>query len=325
MSPAASKGPQGPGPYWWLLAAYPRGYRTEHGREILATLAETTGPGSRIPPLREIAGLVRGGLATRPRYTAQGPVPWWADGIHLGVFLLALLDFVPSATYVLNTTTDVHHRYALYALLPLMVAVALMRGWVWVALPPAAVMVFEASRDLVGVHDLFQAIPDYRFPSTYTGATILQYWLILAGLITLAARHPRNLRHRSWCWWLPMLLGIPVLLGMLRIEVYAQTPNRPTPFPSYWLIEQPAYRVGLLLAVVGLLLVALWATVVSGDFRWTLATTIVMITGELSTLRNLPKTLHDHNASPLVYYGATAILLTATVLRARRVSSDPSP
>jgi hypothetical protein len=52
VSPAASKGPQGPGPYRWLLAAYPRGYRTEHGTEILATLAETTGPGRRIPPRR---------------------------------------------------------------------------------------------------------------------------------------------------------------------------------------------------------------------------------------------------------------------------------
>jgi hypothetical protein len=65
-------------------SSYPRGYRREHGPEILATLAKTSRPG-RIPPVREIVGLLRGGLATRPRHAAQGPVPWWADGVHLGI------------------------------------------------------------------------------------------------------------------------------------------------------------------------------------------------------------------------------------------------
>jgi hypothetical protein len=304
----------------WLLAAYPRDYREQYGPEILATLAQSTRPG-RIPPMREIIGLVRGGMATRPRHTAEGPVPWWADGIHLGIFVLALTAFAPGAANLYDAVAgEAQHPGFLFSpwwypwsdLLPLLIALALMRGRAWIALPPAVAMAFGQIRFLVasparhqGI-DLFPAIPLFDQPAS-TPRQALPSLLILAGLMVLVARRRPMLRHRSWCWWLPVLIA-----GCAQ-EIWTEPPHYlawPGP-QAQWAIL-PAY-----LTVV-LLVLALWATAISGDLRWTLAFGITVTAQELATVNGLPATLREHDTTTILYSGGAALLMAVMVLTTRR-------
>lgn len=304
----------------WLLVAYPRSYRRQHGPEILATLALTTRPG-RIPPVREIVGLVRGGLATRPRHAAQGPVPWWADGVHLGIFILALAAFAPGSANLYDAVVgEIRHPGFLFNpwwypwsnLLPLLIALALMRGRVWIALPPAVAMAFGQIRFLYvspahhqGI-DLFPSVPLFDLPAS-TPRQALPSLLILAGLIVLAARRLPTLRHRSWCWWLP------VLIAVCAQEISNEAPRfLQWPAPQAQWATLPAY-----LTVV-LLVLAVWATAISGDLRWTLAFGITVAAQELATINGLSATLREHDTTTILYSGGAALLAAVMVLTTRR-------
>jgi hypothetical protein len=306
----------------WLLATYPRDYRKEHGAEILATLAATgreDRPGG-IPPVREVLGLLRGGLAIRPRHTARGPVPWWADGLHLGVFVLALTAFAPSAydaiVRQIQHSGPVHGPpwwYSWSSLLPLLVALTLMRGWVRVALVPAAVMAYGEARFLLGSPgnplggDRFLVVPRFVY-SVYPAGTTLPTFVIVAGLVVLAVRRrPRTLRHRSWLWWLP------VILSVVAAEIWHMPPAalRWPRVPEEWWSSMSAYLV------VGLVVLAVWATAVSGDLRWSLAVGITIAAQEAVTLHNLPVTLHQHNADTIVFSGGALLVLATLLLTAR--------
>jgi hypothetical protein len=51
--------------YWWLLRAYPAGYRRERGEEMLGTLLENTPPDRHWPTVRETRALLMAGLRVR--------------------------------------------------------------------------------------------------------------------------------------------------------------------------------------------------------------------------------------------------------------------
>ena len=79
--------------------------------------------------------LIRGGAIARARGTAAGPVPWWADGIHLGVFVIALAACTLTAAKVLDATIGLTTHFSFHDmpwwwepwdnLLPMLVALAL--------------------------------------------------------------------------------------------------------------------------------------------------------------------------------------------------------
>jgi hypothetical protein len=316
----------------WALAFYPRSYRAEHGQEILATLAEATGPDRRIPPLREIGGLLSAGALARVRAAADGAVSWWADGIHLGVFVLALLAFAPNALHLL------HSFYALaqgdtanfwpvgwYPLLPLAIAVALMRGWVWAAFPPAVVMAIQYGRFFHG-RSLLPSLPYYG-PVLMYGTEALPPLLIVIGLLVLAARGRRPLRHRSWLWWSPVLLAV---LGQQFFHwwvIFSPTQTWWWPQISrYWTVSSPMLEI-ILAIQAALFLLTIWATRVTGDLRWALATAIYLVTGELSAIRNIGFELtHPTLVNTTVVGTATGLLivfgLVARSTRKLRASAD---
>jgi hypothetical protein len=307
----------------WLLATYPRDYRKEHGAEILATLAETRRDDRprRIPPVREVLGLLRGGLAIRPRHTARGPVPWWADGLHLGVFVLALTAFAPSATNDYHAIVrEIRHGsvhspwwYPWASLLPLFLALALMRGWARVALVPAAIMAYGEVRFLFGSPghplggDRFLLVPRFVYAAYPAGLT-LPTLVILAGLVVLAVRRrPRTLRHRSWLWWLP------VVVSGVAAKIWRMPPAalRWPRLPEEWWSSLSVYLV------VTLLVLAVWATAVSGDLRWALAVGVTVAAQEVSTLHNFPVTLRQHNADTILFSGGAMLGLAVLVMTAR--------
>jgi hypothetical protein len=307
-------------PHGWALAFYPRSYRAEHGQEILATLAEATGPDRRVPPLREIGGLLRAGAVARVRATAGGAVSWWADGIHLGVFVLALLAFAPNAWDLLTCFYRGPHgqpatfwSFGLFPLLPLAIAVALMRGWVWAALPPAVVMAFQYGRHFHG-RSLLPSLPHYG-PYLMYGTEALPPLLIVVGLLVLAARGRRPLRHRSWLWWSPVLLAV---LGEYFFHWWVNfSPTQTWWWPQvtrYWTISSPMLEIILAIQAV-LFLLTIWATKVTGDLRWALATAIYLATGELSAIRNIGvEVTHPDLMTAAVVGTATGLLIMVSVV-----------
>lgn len=307
----------------WALAFYPRSYRAEHGQEILATLAEATGPERRVPPLREIGGLLRAGALARVRATAGGAVSWWADGIHLGVFVLALLAFAPNAWDLLTSFYGIPQGETAnfwvlgwYPLLPLAIAVALMRGWVWVALPPAVAMAFQYGRNFHG-WSLLPSLPAYG-PAFGYGTEALPPLLIVVGLLVLAARGRRPLRHRSWLWWSPVLLAV---LGRQFFHWWVVfSPTQTWWWPQitrYWTISSPMLEVILVIQAV-LFLLMIWATKATGDLRWALATAIYLTTGELSAIRNVGFELAHPDFMTATVVGSATGLLALCGLVARR-------
>jgi hypothetical protein len=309
----------------WLLATYPRDYAKEHGEQILATFAETRRDDRprRIPLVREILALLYGGLVTRPRHAARGPVPWWADGLHLGVFVLALTAFAPSAVIDYHAILNQIHGsgavrapawwYPWAALLPLLIALALMRGWARVALVPAAIMAFGEARFLLGAPghplggDHLLLRPRFVY-SAYPAGTTLPTFVILAGLIVLAVRRrPRTLRHRSWLWWLPVLASAAAAHIWYMPPAALRWPR----IPDEWWSSLSAYLV------VTLVVLTLWATAVSGDLRWALAVGVTVTAQEISTLHNLPVTLRQHNTDTVLFSGGAMLVLAVLVMTAR--------
>jgi hypothetical protein len=75
--------------YRGLLFTYPAGYRAEHEDEIVTTLLDAAPPGQSLPSVREVAGLITGGLRTQALAAARkGARTQWADGLRLGAVLL---------------------------------------------------------------------------------------------------------------------------------------------------------------------------------------------------------------------------------------------
>lgn len=82
------------GRYRGLLRAYPPDYRSAYGEEIIGTLMEVSEPGRERPAVREMAALITGGLTARVRTATGNAVPWWVDGLHLGVLMVVLVNLI---------------------------------------------------------------------------------------------------------------------------------------------------------------------------------------------------------------------------------------
>jgi hypothetical protein len=197
--------------------------------------------------------------------------------------------------------------------LPLLVALALMRGWARVALMPAAVMAYGEARFLFGSSghplggDRFLVVPRFVY-SVYPAGTTLPTFVIVAGLVVLAVRRrPRTLRHRSWLWWLP------VIVPGVAAEIWRVPPTalRWPRVPEEWWSSLSAYLV------IALVVLAVWATAVSGDLRWSLAVGITVAAQEVVTLHNLPVSLRQHNADTIVFSGGAVLVLATLLLTAR--------
>lgn len=259
-----------------LLAAYPKPYRSRHGEEVLACMAEAY-PGRSWPPPREVAALARAGIQARARAVVDDPArPWWLDGIHLAALVLAALALVPYLQDVWHWALHIdpgrhaiafdysgwypwaqgpHTRTRLlpYGLLPLVCLVALLRGKAWIALPAAVTMVYAGAT--FHSNTLFGDEGKVGLGYYGLGAPITARDLVLSGVLctacaVLAVCRPRRLRRHSYRWLLPVVLAMFVAGGLHVISI------------------STAFQRGMFALEVTALLAAWVATAATGDYRW---------------------------------------------------------
>jgi hypothetical protein len=204
--------------YERLLFTYPSAYRREHREEMIGTLLDAARPDQRVPALRETISLLLGGLRTRAQQAArQSPRRLWADGLHLGVLLIVLVDL----GHALQT------RFPLWIALVAVTALAVLRGWTRTALMAATVSAIAAARPLL----MPVALP-WWLPGYGDWSVVARYALPAAVLIVLALPRVGSPRPRSW-WWLVLPAA-----AALPLEGDA------------WALAQAGLEIGLLLVVL---------------------------------------------------------------------------
>ncbi|MFC4058411.1 hypothetical protein ACFOWE_08900 [Planomonospora corallina] len=256
--------------YRWLLRSYPRGYRSGHGDEIVATLLETAEPGRTLPSPRESLPLVAAGFRARVAHAARGPA--WADALHLGIMAVSVAQLATLVPYAASVP--------IWAGLSALAVLLVMRGRVRLALPVTLLVATKVGAITLGRPWLDETLlPVPRDPvwrgwhgeALYGGgggalygaggplAPMLGYALVVAGLLVLAVRAPRP-RPRSWLWW----AAVPVLAGADPAGLdFADGPGVLT-----------AVRVAV---EIGLLCLAAWAGRLACDPRWAAAAGVYLV------------------------------------------------
>ncbi|GLY80532.1 hypothetical protein [Actinoallomurus iriomotensis] len=265
--------------YRRLLHAYPPAYRQAHGEEIIGTLLQASAD-RRLPSPREAAGLIGGGITARMRAATEHPVAWWADGLHLGILLIALTNLALNLAYISAPSI----ASAPWVIGYLVLSVALVRGWLWVALPLALAVAIPA------VDFVFSA----RVPGALADLAV-QYLAVAVGLVVLSLRRSRGLRKRSYLW-----LAVPVIAWAAAHVHTSMT----------WTV-QPAIAVFLLSA-------GIWATAAARDLRWLLAAAIFVpaTIGPDAVITQVYPTAPT--AATIVFWGVEVALVLVIGLTAQR-------
>jgi hypothetical protein len=204
--------------YERLLVTYPSAYRRAHGEEMLGTLLDAARPDQQLPAPREAVSLLLGGLRTRAHQAArQSPRRLWADGLHLGVLLIVLV----------NLGHALQMPFPLWIALVALGALAVLRGWTRTALIATAVTALAAARPLLPPVSLPWWLPGYG-----DWSVVVRYGVPAAVLAVLAWPRVGRLQARSW-WWLllPAAAALP-------------------PEGDRWALVQAGLEVGLLLVVL---------------------------------------------------------------------------
>ncbi|HEY3765610.1 MAG TPA: hypothetical protein VGL44_10680 [Gaiellales bacterium] len=227
--------------YRLALHAYPPGYRRERGAEILATLDEM-GAGSSRPSPRQVAALAASGVRERGARTTGGTrFGIWAEGCRLAALVLLLLAAAASlfviamdawysrlgivwpggegVTYAPALGGGALARSIIAVLIPLVGAWAVCRGRSAI---PIACSILAAGLFLAG--QVGSGLAEGQFVPTgqewLANAYKLGDALVLsapAALLCVGIRGDgRRPARRSLLW-----LAVPVVLGVLRIGLYA--------------------------------------------------------------------------------------------------------
>ncbi|MGI5491299.1 hypothetical protein [Microtetraspora malaysiensis] len=285
--------------YRRLLRAYPKGYRAEHGEELIGTLMEAARPGDRRPSLRETLHLLAGGFTVRVRATRASGVPPWTDGLHLGALIVAVVTFaqLPVLPYVI---------FPVWTALGVVLMVALVRGWMRVAAPLAAVAAVATSWPIIlGFHtpvlDLGPMYGDF--------APVAPYWVVAAASAVLAVRRAGAGRASGKArWWgatmpvrSPRWLLVPLAGWALQLM---QVPMH----EPIWVVSRAGVEVAALLLVLA-------ATLAARDGRWALAAAAYLLPGLVYLAENLLAT----SVRGFLYWSVLTVLVVASLVAARRV------
>ncbi|GII59023.1 hypothetical protein Pth03_74120 [Planotetraspora thailandica] len=288
--------------YRSLLKAYPKAYRDAHGEELLSTLMEASDPQARRPALREVFALVTGGFAARARNTRATGVPWWADGLHLGVLVVATTTFATEVS-ILRMGTHIYLNRPIWTLGAIVLMVAITRGWLRLALPLALIAALDTSRMLF-LDGYDHGLIEFGPPYTLLGQ-MLPFWIIVVGLAVLAVRPGKALPARSWSWLL-----IPALFWVAECIVPAFTLGYVVPVFTLTMTWQ-LFLAGVKTLVLG---GVVWATVAIRDARWALAAALYLLPG----LTFIGETMLLHSEKTLAYWGVLTLLVLASFVAARR-------
>jgi len=275
-----------------LLRVYPAEYRDVRGEEIIGTLLEATPPGRSWPLLRDVRGLITGGLRAR---TAQ-PKEFTTAG-NLRVAALAGV-----AAYLAYGASMVLSSYVRSALTP--GPQYMTSDWMQVALVlpliPMALGWLRRRRlvVLVGALPAAAAIC-YAGPwhGLFVGSTVVGL-VCLTALVALAAYAERP----RWRWFWPLgLLVIAPLLSAVAGRLTSPTLS----------------TIMLALGVLGIA----WIVI---DARPAIAMAVFLVALQLPLTIGFLAMGAGFQVSMLFLLVVTAVL-AAAVWRLRRQSADPGP
>lgn len=284
--------------YRWLLRAYPKGYRADHGDEFVDVLLDSAKPAQALPAPREAFALVVGGIRTRIIAAARGPA--WTDGLHNGIVALAVLNLAVLIPYA----GGIRWWLALSAA----ALVLILRGHVRLALPVAGIVAVKMTAITMGSPwldaTLLPVFPDgwWAGPPLYGHggpiAPLASNALLVGGLLVLAARRD-GARARSW-WW---LAAVPLLAGSdpAWLDIAAGSPTA---------------MARVCLEVV-LLLGAALAGHLTADSRWAIAASVYLV----PAIAVLYESVEDLTRQDLAHTSLLVVLALAAAVvpfRARR-------
>ncbi|TDD26380.1 hypothetical protein E1287_36440 [Actinomadura sp. KC06] len=249
--------------YRLFLRAFPPGHRAEYGPEIIGTLLNDAP--RRVPSARETAGLLTAGYAARARAATGEPMPWWADGAHLGLLMLALANLAYRIA---------DHASLGWLAVSALLVVAFLRGWTLLALPLALAVALSTGRAMLWGLDAAGGT-QLLGPAYHDWISLAPYGLLAAGAVVIAIRRPRILRARSW-WWTAIPVAALVLTHAPGVREYGET----------WQLARAGIEGLVLLAGV-------WATAVARSPRWALAAAVYVLPGVASALVNPPSNVQD--------------------------------
>jgi len=256
--------------YRLFLRTFPPAHRAEYGAEMLDTLLNDTS--RRAPSPRETAGLLTAGFAARARAAAGEAGPWWADGVHLGLLMLALANLA----YGIGD-----HASPGWLAASAVLVVALLRGWALMVLPLALAVAFSTGRAMLVGAETTSWPPQFFGPAYHNWASLAPYGVLAIGAMALAAIRagnlsgPRALRARP-LWWLVIPAAALALTSMPGSREYGET----------WQLVRAGTEGVLLLAGV-------LATAIARSPRWALAATIYVLPAVASPLTNPPSNAQD--------------------------------
>ncbi|MFB4300904.1 hypothetical protein [Actinomadura sp. NTSP31] len=271
--------------YRLFLRAFPPACRVEYEAEIVGTLLNDTS--RRGPSLRETAGLLTAGFAARTR--AATNVPWWADGLHLGLLTLASANLAYGIA---------DHSSLWWLAVSAVLVVALLRGRALVALPFALAVALSTGRAMLLGTQATSSPSQILGPAYHNWVSLAPYGVLAIGAVALATGRParsRRLRARP-LWWLVIPAASLTLTYMPGNQEYGET----------WQLVRAGTEAVLLLAGV-------LATATARSPRWALAAAIYVLPGVTSPLINPPS-----NAQDIGYWSSLTGLLLAMAATAWR-------
>jgi hypothetical protein len=310
-----------------LLRAYPAAYRSERGEEIVGTLLETTPEGREWPLLRDIRGLVAGGLSARAALNRRnttaanlrvavlvGVAAYLAFAMagRLGALLFAAVHgdvfrwaspMPPGSLLAAHGQQPERGGAVRYQAFQLHVGVEVVAALIILTLVLAwmsrrrAIVLASA---LLAVAALV-AVGSWRSDVASFGSTVME----LACLAVLIAVAGKERPGRRWLW----LIGPIALAGLLTASTLPAT--------------GPAAAMGVL--VLGLLLTLAMASIalVAIDARPAIAVAVVLLGIWLSAaIGNLGMGV-GLLVSGLPYLCICAAVTAAAVWRLRRQSAHP--
>jgi hypothetical protein len=287
--------------YGRLLRWYPAGHRARHAEEMLGVLMAGAGSGRRRPGLADSANLIGGALRIRLRAATTGSAGQWREALgRAGVLLplawaVLILAFSAREIWSTGLGPSVLAAYAQEFLPPLVVLIAVLLRWRWVALAAIAAAVIFGPGDF----ELRYLIAPQPYDATYLAV------LGIAALALVAA--PGRARARLTAKHYLLTVAAAVAAGVAA---------------QYWPSRVGGWPAGELagLAVVAAITVLL--LVGSAASRRLLIISAVplycqvafIVTGDGERANNLLDL-------PLVALAGVAVLLAVRSARARRRSA----
>ena len=221
--------------YRSALRAYPREYREARSGEILGTLAE----GSSHLQLREVAGLLLGGLRQRG-LTAGGATleGSWIGGARLAALVVLLYTATASLFPLVNdlwyvhlglhwplsqqgvhlvaASRDVAIRELIEVVVPLAAAAALCRGRVWIAIAGSALTGVLPVIGLSAYGGTMLFLP--AATSWYVADITHTAFLLAPAALLWPSRHARAVERHSLAWLL-----MPFVLAAFGLAFWTST------------------------------------------------------------------------------------------------------